>query len=365
MTLTRRDAAKTLVAGAACAILPSYARARGLDAEIGEMLMLGLIGDGPNASWAQRLARQIEAGEVGGVVMLGHNFRSRDGVTGLTRLFQNAGSGSEPLIALDQEGGAVQRLGSKLGYASIPRARQVAREMSTDEARALYTDLAREVRRAGFNFNLAPVVDLELDPDNPVVGKWGRAWGSDPETVVRYAEAFLRAHADVGVACSLKHFPGHGTSSGDSHDGFVDISKTWQQDELVPFATLIQSGLAPSVMTAHLYHAQLSDDGHHPVTLSPLAIDGFLRARLGYQGVVITDDLDMGAIRNSYRLEEAVILAIEAGNDIIMLSNSAAPDENLPRRMIETVKAAIAEGRISGDRIAQSVERIRRLKATL
>ncbi len=369
MTPTRRDVAKGLAAGALGLAAPASftrpARAVGLDAMIGEMLTLGLTGNTPDAGSAQRLARQIEAGMVGGVVFLGHNARSRAGVEGMTRLFLGAGHTSLPLTMIDQEGGAVQRLGPKLGYTDIPRARQVAQRMTPAQARDLYRTMARETKAAGFNFNLAPVVDLDLDANNPVVGKWGRAWSSDPDTVTTYATAFLDAHREAGVACSIKHFPGHGTSRGDSHDGFVDISASWRQQELTPFVSLIEAGVAPSVMTAHLYHAQLSDDGRHPVTLSPLAIDGFLRARLGFDGVVITDDLDMGAIRHNYSLDEAVILSIAAGNDLIMLSNSADPDPDLPQRMISAITAAIAEGRLQTRQIEASIDRIQTLKARL
>ncbi|MFN0262553.1 glycoside hydrolase family 3 N-terminal domain-containing protein [Tepidamorphus sp. 3E244] len=343
---------------------PHVARAAaGLAPLIGSMLMLGFLGADRSAAWAQRLARQVGAGEAGGVVFLGHNFKSKSGVEGLAKMFAEANSGTKALISLDQEGGAVQRLGSKLGYRSIPRAREVAASMSPKQAQALYASMASEVRAAGFNFNLAPVVDLEVDPANPVVGKWGRAWGRDAQTVTTYARAFLKGHHGKGVACALKHFPGHGSSRGDSHDGFVDISQTWSQAELQPFADL--AGEADAIMTAHLYHSGFVGEADEPVTLSQRAIEGVLRGNLGYRGIVITDDLDMGAIRKRYALDEAVVRAIAAGNDIIMLSNSAKPDENLPARMIATVKAAVDDGRISRGRIEQAHQRIVAMQGTL
>ncbi len=366
--LTRRRFAGGLAAGVALAPLaaPHYARAdAGLDPLIGEMLMLGFLGAEASAPWSQRLARQISAGQVGGVVFLGHNFKSRAGVASLTKLYNAAGGRYRPLVSLDQEGGAVQRLGKKLGYTSIPRARQVAQKMSAREAKSLYLSLADMVRGAGFNFNLAPVVDLEIDPANPVVGKWGRAWGRDAETVTRFATAFLDAHHDRGLACSLKHFPGHGSSRGDSHDGFVDITGTWSRAELEPFAALARSRAADAVMTAHLYHSDFAGRADEPVTLSHRAIEGVLRGDLGFAGAVITDDLDMGAIRNRYPLQEAVVRAIAAGSDIIMLSNSANPDEELPARTIANVKAAVADGRIKRSRIEQAEARVAALRAKL
>ncbi|MEO1200094.1 MAG: glycoside hydrolase family 3 N-terminal domain-containing protein [Pseudomonadota bacterium] len=366
---TRREVttglAASLTALSTPAILSKPARAVGVDAMIGEMLVIGLTGNTADAQSSQRVARQIEAGLVGGVVMLRHNIQTRAGTEGMTRLFLSAGRSYAPFTMVDQEGGAVQRLSRSLGYTDIPRAREVAQRMTPDQARDLYLTMAREAKAAGFNFNLAPVVDLDLDTNNPVVGKWGRSWGRDATTVIAYATAFLDAHRQAGIACSIKHFPGHGTSRGDSHDGFVDISATWQQEELTPFVSLVRSGEAQSVMTAHLYHSQLSDDGHHPVTLSPLAIDGFLRSRVGFDGVVITDDLDMGAIRQNYTLEDAVVLSIAAGNDLIMLSNSADPDPELPQRMIARVNEALSRGTIRLTQVERAVERIRALKQTI
>ena len=365
--ITRRAFTRLMAgAGAAGLAMPHVARAEaGHDPLIGEMLMLGFLGADASAAWAQRLARQISLGQVGGVVFLGHNFKSRAGVTGLTSMFASAGNTTRPLISLDQEGGAVQRLGSKLGYASIPRASEVAGAMSPKKARALYAGMAAEERAAGFNFNLAPVVDLAIDPTNPVIGKWGRAWGRDPNTVTAYASAFLDAHHGARVACALKHFPGHGSSRGDSHDGFVDITGTWTKAELEPFAALARKGSADAVMTAHLYHRDFAGNTDEPVTLSHRAIEGVLRGEFGYAGVVITDDLDMGAIRSRYSLDEAVVRAIAAGNDIVMLSNSAKPDDNLPSRMIATVKAAVADGRITRARIEQAHQRVVAMKVRL
>lgn len=365
--ISRRGFSFGLTAAAAVTLAaPHVARAAaGLDPLIGSMLMLGFLGSDGSAAWAQRLARQISLGQAGGAVFLGHNFKSRAGVTQLTGMFTSAGNGSLPLISLDQEGGAVQRLGKKLGYKSVPRARDVAKTMSPKQARALYAGLAGDVRAAGFNFNLAPVVDMEVDPTNPVVGKWGRAWGSDPKTVTAYATAFLDAHHGKRVVCSLKHFPGHGSSRGDSHDGFVDITDTWTRAELKPFEALAGSRAADAVMTAHLYHRDFAGHTDEPVTLSHRAIEGVLRGELGFAGAVITDDLDMGAIRSRYSLDEAVVRAIAAGNDIVMLSNSAKPDDDLPSRMIATVKDAVADGRIKRGRIEEAHQRIAVLKGRL
>lgn len=348
----------------ALAATRSPARAQvSLQAMIGQMLMIGLSGASASTDSARRLAADIQAGRAGGVIMLGHNFRSRDGALGLARLFREAGGAAKPLVALDQEGGQVQRLSSRLGFTDIPRAARVSDGMSPDEARRLYASAAAELGRAGFNLNLAPVVDL-ADPNNPVIGRYGRAYGREPDRVTAYARAFLAGHAEAGVGAVLKHFPGHGLSRGDSHDSFVDITATWDEDEIAPFRDLIASGDARAVMPGHLYHARLSENGE-PVSLSRPAIEGMLRSRLGFSGLVVTDDLDMAAVRARYPLDEAVVKAVAAGNDIVMLSNSARPDPDLARRMIDVIGGAVEAGRVPRAKIEASHQRITRFKAAL
>jgi beta-N-acetylhexosaminidase len=362
MRFTRRG----LMAGAGAVLGAPYVRraqAAVSDEMIGQMLIVGFAGSTAEAGGAQGLARHIAAGRAGGACFLGHNTRSRDGIEGLTTLFNDAGSRRKALIAVDQEGGAVQRLGSKIGYPAIPAAQAVAARRDPDGARAVYTGMARELRAAGFNFNMAPVVDLGFQPKNPVVTKWGRAFGDDGATVARFAGACVAGHRAAGVLTALKHFPGHGSTLVDSHAKPVDITATWQADELEPYRRLAKAGLVDVVMTGHLSHAKLT--AGEPATLSRTAIEGLLRRDLGYQGAVITDDLDMAAIRSRYDLGDAVLRAIAAGNDLILLSNSAAPDPELPTRLIGLVRDAVASGRIPAGRIEAAAQRIAALKGVL
>ena len=328
---------------------------------IGDMLMLGFSGAAADASGAQDLAAHVAAGRVGGVCFLGHNARSQAGVESLTRLFGNAGSRNRALVAIDQEGGAVQRLGSKLGYPSVPAAQAVAARNDAGNAQALYRNMASQLRKAGFNLNLAPVVDLGFEPRNPIVAHFGRAFGEDGATVARYAAAFIKGHHDAGVLTALKHFPGHGSTLTDSHARPVDLTATWREDEIEPYRALAQAGLIDIVMSGHLSHARLT--AGEPATLSRKAVETWLRGTLGYQGVVMTDDLDMAAIRSSYSLKDAVIKAIAAGNDLILLSNSATPDSDLPVAVIGWVRDAVASGQIKPGRIEEAGARIAAMKA--
>lgn len=347
------------VFGPAAGALVREAIERPLAERVGDMLLMGFIGSHSETEGAGIIDAHLAARRIGGVLFLRHNVRSREGAEGSAARFR--ATNPSAWMAIDQEGGLVQRLSRDLGFTHLPRAMQVAEARSPEAAAELYQLGATEFRAAGFNMNLAPVADLH-DPDNAVIGRHGRAYGTDGDTIAAYAGAFIDAFEASGIACAIKHFPGHGRSRGDSHDGFVDISDSWSEAELAPFRQLIDQGHAHVMMGGHLTNRQLDPTGA-PVTFSAPVLEGLLREQLGFTGVMMTDDLDMGAIRNNYSQHEAVISAIEAGNDMIMLSNSAAPDAELPQRIVGWVEAAIRDGRLTEHRINQSVARLAVLKA--
>ena len=328
---------------------------------IGQMLMLGFQGASAGSPGAKRLAAQIKRGEVGSVVMLGYNFKSKPAVKGLTNLFKSAAGANKVFLAVDMEGGSVQRLGKKLGYPRIASARSTAKRLSPTQAKASFRKLAEISKNAGFNMNLGPVVDLLVNPNNPVIAKWNRAYSKDPQKTADYAAAFVESHNELGVITVLKHFPGHGSSSGDSHHGFVNITKSWTKKELEPFKTLIKAGKAPAIMPGHLVHSQIAKDGV-PVSISKPAIQGLLRRDLGYNGLVISDDLQMGAIASNYGYKNTLIRAVNAGVDILMISNSRKPDPNLPRKTIQIIADAVKAGKISRSTIEAAHQRIQTAK---
>jgi len=333
-----------------------------LEDKIGQMLMIGFLGTKPEGKWAKRVAQQIADREVGGVVFLGHNFKTRKGATGLTKLFGGAINNPPPFIALDMEGGFVQRLGAKLGYEKIPPAQTIAETMSPQEAEKPFAKLALMTAEAGFNVNLGPVVDLLITPDNPVVAKWKRSYGTGPQIVFVYAQQFIAAHRAQGIMTVLKHFPGHGSSLSDSHEGFVDISKTWNEKELIPFQRLINSADAVAIMPGHLI---LHADSTVPVSLSKPDITGLLRKKLGFSGLVISDDMQMSAIRKNFSYDQALIKAINAVVDILMISNTAEPDLELPIKSMRIIKRAVRDDRITKTRIDTAYNRILAAKKKL
>jgi beta-N-acetylhexosaminidase len=224
--------------------------------------------------------------------------------------------------------------------------------------------MARDLKESGINLNLAPVVDLDLNPEGLIAGN-GRSFGPDPELVFRHARAFISAHHKHGILTTLKHFPGKGSAGKDTHFELADVTYLYRDQELYPFSRLIQEGLADLVMTSHLNHREWDKD--YPVTLSPKVLQGMLRGKLGYRGVIISDDLLMGAIVKQFSLEEACVLAVQAGVDILLASNNSpeGDDPYLFHRIHETLVKAVEQGRISSNRIELSCSRLMALKKTL
>ncbi len=323
---------------------------------VGQLLMLGLPANSADDESAQLLASQLAKGQVGGTVLLRHNVKDRASLLGLAELFVR--SNPQVLNAIDQEGGLVQRLSTSVGFKEIPRAHWVANNLNDLEARELYFAAGRQLRSAGFNLNLAPSVDWH-DPSNPVIGKHGRSFGAQVASVASYANSFIDGMDQADVATTLKHFPGHGTSRGDSHNGFVDITSTWSSEELRPFQLLASK--AQVVMSGHLFHPSFSN-GELPVTFSEKALQLVLRQKLRFDGVVITDDLDMGAIRNNFSLQESVIYALQAGNDMLLMSNSMQYDPHLADRVAGWVLEALENGALRPETLGGAYARVMRLK---
>jgi beta-N-acetylhexosaminidase len=323
---------------------------------IGQMILLGFPGTKAAEERPARVARMIRDGEIGGVILFPGNIAAPSQLKALTASLDRAGGSLRPFIGIDQEGGAIQRLTAAKGFAGLASARKVA---SQDEAAAyrVYRDAAREQAGLGINLNLGPVVDLEVDPASPAIGRLERSFGRDPDRVASFARQFIDAHHDAGVLVAAKHFPGHGSAALDPHEQAVDVGKTWQEAELAPFRDLAADQVADMIMVGHLIHPRFSD-GDRPASLSGRAIREVLRGELGFRGLVVTDDLEMGAIQARYGLEEAAVLAVAAGADLMIFANLKQPDPALASRVLDAVSQAVEQGRISRATIEQSYRRI-------
>jgi len=343
--------------------LSSPAMAATLEEMAGQMIVVGFEGSSATDPSVEAMAKEIAEGRLGGVMYLKKNVKSLGAVRAMNEAFRAASPELPPFITLDQEGGAVERLTKDVGFREIPNAATIARNNRPDEAEAIYAQMASGIADLGFTVNFGPVADLNTNPNNLVIAKYGRAFSDDPQTVIAYDEAFITAHHAAGLITALKHFPGHGSSTADSHEGFVDITKTWQADELEPYRVLISEKLADMVMVGHLYHADYANgDGETPSSLSSRWIDGVLRTDLGFDGVVISDDLEMGAIREHFTLEETVTKAVRAGMDILLFSNTAKYRPGLSGEILAILLAEAEADPAFAARIEESYNRIVALK---
>ena len=257
------------------------------------------------------------------------------------------------------------RLSTRVGYLPTPPPQALGDAGDLGATALESRRMAATLREAGINWNLAPVVDVAVNPLNPAVVTLGRTFSSDPLQVIAQARAFIEGMHEAGVLTSLKHFPGHGSSRTDSHLGFVDVTDTADlKVELAPYRALIKEGLADSVMTAHVFNRGL--DPWNPATLSRFTIKRYLRGKLGYKGLVVSDDLLMGAIHQRYGVDEASVLALQASVDMLLISqNQGKVERGAAERVIAGIRHAIANGRLSPKALSASIERVRALRSRI
>lgn len=321
-----------------------------LELKIGQMMMAGYSGSAPPPHIWERL----QDGSLGGIILFAHPSLSASELRLLTTSLQEAAmggaSGLPLLIATDQEGGRVSRLSPPV--TKFPSANLVGAARSEELAEEMGAAVAAELLAVGVNMNLAPVLDILTNPSNPVIGD--RALSDDPRLVARLGRALIRGMQKTGVMAAAKHFPGHGDTSFDSHQVSGAVGQPagvlWGR-ELIPFRAAVEEGVG-AVMTAHVIYSGV--DPHAPATLSEKIITGILRDRLGYQGLVMTDDLEMKGIAGGYPITHAVIAAVSAGADILLVCKERRLQEEAYRSVLDAVR----EGRVSETKIDSSVKRI-------
>lgn len=319
------------------------------------MLIFGIRGQSLKKD--PKLAKLLQHYSPGGVILFGKNLHNAQQVRSLTHTLQSS-SRKTLLIAVDQEGGVVDRLRKIKGETKTPAATEMAKA-TPEKARKIYTQMAHRLHALGFNLNFAPVVDLCKNPKNRVIVQNRRCFSADPVKVVKMAKIFIDVHHKAGVLCTLKHFPGHGSSVGDSHKGFTDVTDTWQPDELKPYIDLIDANRTDLIMSAHIFNRHL--DSRYPATLSYKVLTGLLRQKMGFKGVIVSDDMQMGAIAKNYTLESALTHAVNAGCDMLLFGNQLSRPVD-PQYIIEMIYKLVREGRISSERIEEANARITLLR---
>jgi beta-N-acetylhexosaminidase len=298
-------------------------------------LIVGFQGQDPIDDGVQSVARDIEDGVIGGVILLQRNISSVSQLSNLISFLRSAGGDVRPIIAIDHEGGRVARAAPVAGFQDWDAAREVGDTYPSEtEAFDYYRPRTGELAFAGINLNLAPVVDLDFGADGAVIGRLGRAFSSEPGIVADIARGLIRAHHDAGVQTCLKHFPGHGSAQADTHSRQVDVGEVWSKIELSPFQTLISEGLADMIMMSHLQLDLLAPKTPSPLSLSREA-NRYLRDQMGYGGPVITDDMQMGAVTSVMEEGDAATGAVLAGNDLLIYSTFEVADLEIGRRVFQ------------------------------
>lgn len=334
-----------------------------LDLKIGQMLLIGF----PKSEVDTQVLREISDGKVGSIIIFEKNIPAKNSFVALKKMtwtYQQAAP-LPLLIAIDQEGGRVNRLKDKYGFPKSITAEAMGKASTLDSVRFYSEATASTLAGLGINVNFAPVVDLGSNKTNPIIAKIGRAFSANEDSVTLMAKEVIKAHRKYGVLTSLKHFPGHGSSKDDTHLGIADVTNTWEERELKPYQQLIDSGYVDAIMSAHIVNKKLEPDGL-PGTLSDDILQGILRKRLKFNGVVFSDDMQMHAITKHYGLEEAIRLAVNAGVDIMTFSNNiAGSDERTVDKVHGIIRKMVEGGVITPQRIDESFKRIMKMKRDL
>lgn len=341
---------------------------------VAQMLMVGFHGTSIDSQHA--ITQAISKHGLGSVILfdkdlknpgLRRNIQSPEQVRKLNEDLQSAATHSPlkiPLfIAVDYEGGHVNRLKSDDGFPETLSAEAFAK-LSPEAAKIEADRMAETLQQAGFNLNFAPLVDVNTNPKNPIIGKLQRSFSANPDKVAEYAHIVAQALHDHHITFCLKHFPGHGSSQKDSHLDIVDVSKTWSPEEIIPYEKQLQTALkCDMIMSGHIINRQCDPAGL-PASLSHTILTGILRDSFEYTGLIIADDLQMKAITDAFGFEESIRMAINAGNDMLIFGNQCGDIEYSAEELIECIMKNIINKKIPEERIMESFERIQLAKAS-
>ena len=337
-----------------------------LNPRLGELLLVGFHGTAlqDNAD----LDRLLCETRVAGVILFARNIVDAAQTARLTRDLTaraRACTGRPLLVAVDAEGGRVMRLGPAAGWTATLSHQDLGQAGDLAQTELEARRIGGMLRDAGINWNLAPVIDVGYNPANPVIVGVGRSFGANPKLVAAQARAYIAGMHAAGILTAVKHFPGHGSSVDDSHAGFVDVTDTARPDvELVPYRLLLAEGVVDAVMTAHVYNRHL--DAWVPATLSRPTIDGVLRSQLGWRGVVVSDDMRMGAIEQHYGAGDAAVRALRAGVDLILIADDRLPgDRSASAETLRAIRRAVRRGRLPAGQVDEALARIDTLRSRL
>jgi len=336
--------------------------------KLGQMVMVTVTGDSMEESNPSMdvLIDDLSQNRIGGLIMFNWsgNLDNPSQIAHLTSELQRHAA-VPLLLAVDEEGGKVARLGPYNGFAATPSAYQMGTIVNQESyTRSVAATMAGWFVQTGLNMNLAPVVDVNVNPTSPAIGALGRSFSADPDSVALHAGWFIDEFHKHNLLTVIKHFPGHGSATADSHLGFTDVTTTWSPAELIPYSRLLDAGSVDAVMTAHVFNATI--DSLYPATLSYVTITEILRNQLGFHGVIVSDEMSMSAISSLFGQDEAMELAVKAGIDILLYNrNQDSSGNSLAVHILDVLERSVMNGSISETRIDSSYARILALKNRL
>ncbi|WP_158607330.1 glycoside hydrolase family 3 protein [Rhodohalobacter sp. SW132] len=340
-----------------------------IEQKAAQLLMVGFKGF--EMSDTSHVKRDIEEYGVGGVILFDfdvptgtpeRNIKSADQVEQLNRSLQEISS-IPLLIAVDQEGGRVARLKAARGFPATVSAEYLGDLNNPDSTRAYTIEQTELLANIGFNVNFAPVVDLNTNPENPVIGQLDRSYSADPDIVTTHASIVIEEHQNQNLLPVIKHFPGHGSAWNDSHVGMADVTDTWEEIELEPYRNLSQTDFRFAVMTAHVMNSNLDEE--LPATLSRNVQTGLLRDDIGFRGMLFSDDMQMDAIRSFYGLEFSIEHALNAGVDMLIFANNSVYQPDIVPDAVKIIVDLVETGAVSEERINEAYERVMETKRQL
>lgn len=338
---------------------------KALRRKVASLLVAGFRGQAVHSGdW---IVRAIREQGLGGVILFDtdqltgqpRNITSPAQVTKLIADLRAAAPG--PLIvSIDQEGGKISRLNPGNGFPASQSQAQIGAVNRKATTVAWAQGMVKSMKSIGVTMNYAPVVDLDINKDNPAIGQIGRSFSADPDVVVANAAEEIKVHRASGIKTSIKHFPGFGSATGNTDFDVVDVSATWRRTELEPFQRLIAAGDTDSVLVAHLLNRQL--DPSRPMSLSPKVVTDLLRGDLDWQGPVVSDDMQAAGITGKYGAAEAFTLAVQAGVDLLVYANQQVYDPQIVEKTLDTAVQRVKQGDLTVAQIDAAVAQVDKLR---
>lgn len=330
-----------------------------IDDKISQMIVIGYT----NPESFKTTQESIKNNEISGVIFYNRNTKTKEDIKEQISILNSRNSKRPLFMMIDQEGGLVSRICTNNGFKDYPSADTVANTLSKEDAYNIYFDMAKSLKEVGINFNLAPCVDMKTNKKS-FIAKRFRSYGGNANTVIIYADEFIKAHTDNNVITALKHFPGLGSAKYDSHKRLPDTTNTWNKKELIPYEVLLKKYPIEPVMVGHSYNKKI--DKENITSMSKATID-ILNNNYNYKGVIIMDAPDMSAVED-YQISEIIVTAINAGVDLFIFPNhfygETNPKLNMnPKLFHQIIKESIKNGTIQEQQIDNAYNKIINLKA--